>query len=334
MKKISICIPCYNEEGNVYEMYLAVTREMEKLKRDYDYEIIFSDNDSEDHTQMILRDLAQNDKHVKVIINLRNFGPYPSGWNCYFHASGDAVLSIACDFQSPPELIGEYIRLWEEGSLVVCGQKNKAQENKAVFWLRNLYYRIMRMMSDTVQQERLQGLYLMDRSVVSRLKEAYEPGNDPIFLVMELGYKIRAVPYEQQKRKSGRSSYNVAKYFDTAVTALVNSSYVPLRTATILGAVSSLICFLIGVVYLVYKLLCWNSFNAGMAPMLIGMFFIGSIQLLYIGILGEYIGSILRKISKHPLVVEKETINFDRQQEDKDMQEENDEDIYYSGNRN
>lgn len=312
MKKISICICCFNEEGNVYEMYLAVSKEAAKLGKDYDYEIIFSDNDSVDSTRSILKDIAEKDRHVKVIFNTRNFGPNRSGWNCLFHATGDAIVTLVCDFQTPPELVSELVRLWESGNLVVCGQKVKSRENKFKYFLRNIFYKIIQGMSDIPQYDNLAGLFLVDKKILEVLRMTYEPDTTFRFLIAELGYKIKIVPYEQQKRKAGKSSYNLARYFDFAVTSLVNTSFLPLRLATIAGTVASGVCFLTGVIYLIYKLTHWYSFDVGVAPLLIGMFFIGSIQLLFIGIVGEYVGAVLRKISKNPLVVEEETLNFDK----------------------
>jgi len=310
MKKISICICCYNEEGNVYEMYAAVTAQMLRFNGIYDYEIIFSDNDSKDNTRSILRKIAKEDKHVKVIFNTRNFGPNRSGWNCTFRATGDAVIGIVCDFQTPPELIPEWIHCWEEGNLVVCGQKKKSKENIIKNFMRQIFYGIIKLLSDVPQYDNLVGLTLLDKEVMEVIRETYEPDVELRFLLAELGYKIKIIQYEQQERKSGKSSYNISRYFDFAISALVNTSWVPLRLATVTGFLASAICFLLGIVYLIYKLTHWETFSMGIAPLLIGMFFIGSIQLLFIGMLGEYIGSVLRKISKNPLVVEEETINF------------------------
>ncbi len=311
IKKISVTIPCYNEEENVYEMYAAVTELMQRYDGIYDYEILFSDNDSTDGTRAILRNIAEEDRHVKVIMNARNFGPERSGWNSMFRAAGDVVVNIPCDFQAPPELILQGIKLWEEGSLIVCGQKRKSRENKIKFFLRQVFYGIIKLMSDVKQYDNLTGLILMDRTIMEAVRAAYEPGDEFRFLIADLGYKIRILQYEQQKRRAGKSSYNMARCFDFAITSLVNTSWVPLRLATVAGVLVSAACFLLGVVYFVYKLVHWDTFDAGIAPLLIGMFFIGSVPPLFIGSVGEYVGSVLRKISKDPLVVEEETINFD-----------------------
>ncbi len=310
-KKISICICCYNEEGNVYDMYQAVSKELQKLQKRYDYEILFADNASQDHTRTILRQMAQEDTHVKVILNTRNFGTIRSFWNCFFHAQGDAVLALPCDFQVPPESIPDWIRYWEEGNLLVCGQKIKSKENPLKFFLRKVYYNTIQLMSDIPQYYGLVGLTLVDRKLVEQMRQACEPDVDFRHLVAELGYQIKLVPYEQQNRREGKSSYNLSRYFDFAVTSLVNTSWMPLRVATVAGTAAAGVCFLLGVVYLVYKLVHWYSFDAGMAPLLIGMFFIGSVQLLFIGIVGEYVGAVLRRVKKSPFVVEEETLNFE-----------------------
>ncbi len=311
MKKISVCIVCYNEEGNVYPMYVAVTKQMEKFADRYNYEIIFADNDSKDKTRDILRSIAKNDKHVKVIFNTRNFGPMRSGTNCERRATGDVLVSLPCDFQVPPELIEEYIKFWEEGNLIVSGQKMESEENMFKFFLRKVYYKIIKMFSDIPQYEQLCGLIVMDRKIVDVIRQADEPEMSFRHLIAELGYKMKLVPYKQQKRREGKSSYNLYRYFDFAITSLINTSYLPLRLAVIAGFIMSIICFIISMVYLVYKLTHWDTFNTGMAPVVIGMFFLGSVQLLVLGILGEYIGMILKKLRKYPVVVEEEVINFD-----------------------
>lgn len=311
MKKISVCIPCYNEESNIYPMYVAITEQMDKFTGRYNYEIVFEDNASEDGSKNILRNIAYDDQHVKVIFNTRNFGPSRSGMNCISRATGDIVILIPCDFQVPPALIEEYIAFWEQGNLIVYGQKLESEENKFKFFLRKIYYKIINFFSDIPQYDQLSGLVLLDRNILKTIIKVYEPEISLRHLIPELGYKIKVVPYKQQKRRAGKSSFNIYRYFDFAITSLVNTSYLPLRLFVIGGFFMSIICFLIGIIYLIYKLSHWSSFNTGTAPILIGMFFIGSIQMFFIGILGEYIGAILRKISKHPLVIEEETINLD-----------------------
>lgn len=311
MKKISVCIACYNKEENVFPMYTAITEQMKKFIDRYDYEIIFEDNDSKDGTRNILRKIAGNDKHVKVIFNTRNFGPNRSGMNCLFRATGDVAISLPCDFQVMPELIESYLPFWEQGNFIVCGQKLESDENRFKFFLRKIYYKIIKIFSDIPQYEQLCGLTIIDRTIINVIKQTYEPEVAFRHLIAELGYKIKLIPYKQEKRRAGKSSYNMYRYFDFAITSLINTSFMPLRIFVVLGLLSSILCLLIGIIYFAYKLTHWYSFDAGIAPVIIGMFFIGSVQLFFMGILGEYIGSILRKISKYPMVVEEEVINFD-----------------------
>lgn len=309
MKKVSVCIPCYNEEKNVVTAYERVKKVME-TQDNYEWEIIFEDNASKDDTVSILRELAASDERVKVILNTRNFGPYRSAKNCCFSATGDAVVSVACDMQDPPELIPEFLKYWEQGYPLVLGQKLSSKENPVKYKLRSLYYKIIKTFSDVPQTEQITGFGVVDRKVWQQIKELDEPEMAFRNLVAELGYEMKKIPYEQEKRKAGKSSYNVWRYLDFAITSLVRTSFVPLRLATIMGMFCAFVSFIIGVVYLIYKLIYWDSFVVGMAPLVIGIFFLGSIQLFFIGLLGEYIGVILRKVTKRPIVVEKERINF------------------------
>lgn len=312
MKKISICVPCYNEQDNIQLLYETLVSEMKKEKS-YDYEIVFADNASTDNSKTILRNLAAKDSKVKVIFNLRNYGPKRSNSNGFYRSSGDAVITLAADFQDPPELIHSLLRCWEKGDLVVFGQKIVAKEDKLKHGLRTLYYKIIKYFSSINHYEHVSSLFLLDRSVINVIKEVDDPDIDVHHLIEDLGFHVRLVPYTQELRRAGNSSYNVIRYFDFAITELVNTSYVPLRIATVLGTVMSFLSFLVGLLYFIYKLIFWERFDAGLAPILIGIFFLGSVQLMFLGIIGEYIGAILRKITKRPLVLEEETLNFDNE---------------------
>ena len=309
MKKISICVACYNEEANVRAMAMAIVREMEKLPQ-YDYEVIFVDNNSEDNTQKILREVAEYNKKIKVIFNNRNYGPGRSPRNALRHVTGDAIISLPCDFQDPPEMIETFIKHWEDGCLVVYGQKSGSKEGIIKYCLRTIYYKIIAAFSDIPQYEHVSGICLNDRKVLDQLLAADETISFR-YLIAELGYEVKLVPYKQEKRRGGKSSYNVSRYFSHAISSLVISSTGPLRVATVLGLTTSAISFFMGIIYLVYKLLYWERFSAGLAPLVIGMFFFISIQILFIGLLGEYIGAIFKKLTKVPPVIEKELINFD-----------------------
>lgn len=314
MKKISVVTPCFNEEGNVYAMYRTVREVFEKLPM-YEYEHIFIDNKSKDNTARIMKDIAAKDARVKVIINVRNFGPGRSGGYAVLQAMGDAVIGIACDFQDPPELIPRFLELWEKGYKVVLGQKNKSDESKAMFSIRKTYYRIIQVFSEIKQLENVTGFGLYDKCVVDQFRWINDP--DPYFrgTVAELGYEVGLVKYIQPRRRSGVSTYNVFRYLDTAINGLVSTSKAPLRTAIYLGFTMSILSFIIAIAYLIVKFIYWNSFSLGLAPILIGIFFFGSVQMALIGILGEYIGAILLRVTKRPLVVE-ERINFGIQNDD------------------
>lgn len=309
MKKITILVTCYNEEANVGEMAKAIVGEMEKLPK-YDYEVIFADNDSRDDTQKILRKAAEQNNKIKVIFNNRNYGPRKSSRNAYRHATGDAIISLACDFQDPPELINTFIKHWEEGNLAVYGQKTGSKEGKIKYSLRTMYYNIIAAFSDIPQYKHISGISLIDKKILTQLLAADETISFR-HLIAELGYQIKLVPYIQELRKGGKSSYNTGKYFSFALNSVVTTSTVPLRIATVVGCITAALSFLVGMIYLVYKLIYFDQFSVGIAPIVIGIFFLGSIQILFIGLLGEYIGAIYKKLSKVPPVIEKELINFD-----------------------
>ena len=309
MKHISVMTPCYNEEGNIMNIYQAVKAQFDKLPQ-YTYEHIFIDNCSTDRSREILRALAKQDKNVKVILNARNFGPNRSGTYGMFQGTGDALICIVCDLQDPPDMIPVFLEKWEEGYKVVMGQKTKSKENPLMFQVRKLYYKIMSALSETEHLENVTGYGLFDKEVLDMIQWMDDP--DPYIrgLVTQLGYKYCLVEYTQQQRTSGKSSYNFNKYFDFAITGLTHVSKKPLRIATLLGFAMSGISLVRAGVYLIMKLVHWYDFDMGTAPILIGMFLLGSIQLAFIGVIGEYIGAILTKVTKRPMVVEEERINF------------------------
>ncbi len=312
MKTISLFTPCYNEEGNVYALYKKVTEVMKNLP-EYEYEYIFIDNASTDNTQNILRKMAKEDKRVKVIFNVRNFGPSRSGSYGFFQTSGDVSICLACDFQDPPELIPEFIRKWEEGYKVVWGKKLDSEESKLMYAFRLLYYKIVKSMAESVQYDNVTGFGLYDKEVMDLLRNSNDPTPNFRNLIGEYGYEVGMVEYHQPKRKAGKSSYNFFKYYSVAVNSLITTSRIPLRVATFLGTIVAGLSFAVGVVYFVLKLIFWNSFSFGIAPLVSGLFFLGAVQLLFIGVLGEYIGEILVRQMNRPLVVEKERINFEEQ---------------------
>lgn len=302
--------PCYNEEGNIQNIYQEVKKQFDGLPQ-YTYEHIFIDNCSNDMSRQILREMANKDKNVKVILNARNFGPNRSGTYGMLQATGDALICIVCDLQDPPEMIPIFLQKWEEGYKVVMGQKTKSKENFLMFQVRKLYYKIMELLSETEHLENVTGYGLYDKEVLKTIRWMDDP--DPYIrgLVTELGYKWCLVEYTQRKREKGKSSYNFNSYFDFAITGLTHVSKKPLRIVTLAGISMSVASFIFAIIYLVMKLIYWDSFEMGMAPVLIGMFLLGSGQLACIGVIGEYIGAILTRITKRPMVIEEERINFE-----------------------
>lgn len=311
MKHISVMTPCYNEEGNIRNIYNAVKEQFDKMPQ-YTYEHIFIDNYSTDNSRKILRELAAEDSNVKVILNARNFGPNRSGSYGMLQGTGDALICIVCDLQDPPEMIPTFLQKWEEGYKVVLGQKTKSKENPLMFQVRKLYYKIMEKLSETEHLTNVTGYGLFDKEVLDMIKWMDDP--DPYIrgLVTQLGYKWCLVEYTQQERTSGKSSYNFNRYFDFAITGLTHVSKKPLRIVTLVGLIMSAISFVIAFIYLVFKLVHWYEFDMGTAPILIGVFLFGSVQLACLGVIGEYIGAILTKVTKRPMVVEEERINFDK----------------------
>jgi glycosyltransferase involved in cell wall biosynthesis len=311
LKKISVVTPCYNEEANIAALYEHVKAQFDLLKDKYEYEHIFIDNDSKDASRSILRDLASKDKNVKVIFNLKNFGWSRSPFYALQQAKGDAVIRLACDFQDPPELIPELLKQWEEGHYVVVGIKNKSKENPIMRWVRNGYYNLIRKMSETEHISNFTGFGLYDQQFVDQvLRKIDDPYPYLRGIVAEYSANRGVVYFTQPKRKGGKSSSNFYKLYDFAMLGFVNHTKVPLRLATFIGFTVAVVSFLVALFYLIYKLVYWDSFELGLAPMVVGIFFFFSVQLIFTGILGEYIGAIFTEVRKRPLVIEKERINF------------------------
>ena len=306
---ISIVTPCYNEEGNAREMYEAIRAIFAGLTQ-YRYEHIFIDNASKDGTPRILRELAAGDANVKVILNARNFGHVRSGYYALLQTSGEAVIALACDFQDPPELIPEFLRRWTAGSKVVLGVKESSDESGLFYAVRDRYYRTLARIADIELVRQSTGFGCFDKSVIEALRRIDDPY--PYFrgLIAEIGHEPSLVPYRQPARQRGLSSQNFYTLYDLAFLGIVNHSKVPLRLATMTGFASAAISLLVALCYLIYKLLFWTQFTLGIAPILIGFFFLTSVQLFFIGIVGEYIGSIYTHVRHHPHVFEKDRINF------------------------
>jgi glycosyltransferase involved in cell wall biosynthesis len=308
MKQISIVTPCYNEEENIYEVYESIATIMSKFE--YEYEHIFIDNASTDTTQEKLRKLASQDKRVKVILNTRNFGHIRSPYYGLLQGSGDAVVILASDLQDPPQRIPDFIQKWEEGFKIVIGVKTSSQESGFFYFLRTAYYRILRILSDVELIEHFTGFGLYDQEVIQILRGFNDPY--PYFrgLIADIGFPIARIPFTQPRRKRGFTKNNFYTLYDMAMLGMTGYTKVPLRLATTVGFLTAMVSFVVGLVYLIYKLLFWQEFVVGSAPIVIGLFFLGSVQLLFLGIVGEYIGAIYTQVMKRPLVIEKERINF------------------------
>lgn len=311
MPLLTIMTPCYNEEGNVREVYRQVKAAMESIPG-YDYDHLFIDNASTDKTVEILRELAAADKRVRVIVNTRNFGHVRSPYHAFLQARGDAVMGCAADLQDPPELIPQFVEKWQEGYKVVIGIKQGSKESWLMSRTRTFYYRLVgRLSSDVALVHNFTGFGLYDREVVEQFRSTNE--QYPYFrgLVSDFGYERAEVQFKQPARTSGRTKNNFFSLYDIAMLGVTNHSKVPLRLATMAGFAISVLSLLVAFGYLIAKLLFWDQLQVGVAPLLIGIYFFGAVQLFFIGVLGEYIGAIHTQVHKRPLVVERERINFE-----------------------
>ena len=317
MKKISIMIPCYNEEENVVPMSEAVTELFEKELPQYDYEILFIDNASTDNTRPLLREICKRNPKVKVIMNAKNFGQFNSPFHGMLQTTGDCTITMVCDFQDPIELIPKYLKEWENGYKIVIGIKSKSKENPFIYHMRSLYYKFVKKFSDVEQIEHFTGSGLYDKDFLEVLRNLHDPTPFLRGIVAELGFKIKKIEYEQPKRRAGKTHNNFWTLYDAAMLSITSYTKIGLRVATFIGMIVALISLGIGLVYLIMKLIWWDRFSAGMAPMLIGVFFIGSLQLFFIGLIGEYVMNMNKRLMNRPLVVEEERINFEEEPKEK-----------------
>jgi glycosyltransferase involved in cell wall biosynthesis len=309
MKTISLVSSCYNEELNLKPLVEEVFSITAKFPQ-YNWEYIIIDNCSTDNSANVLRDLAALDKRIKVILNTRNFGYIRSPFHAILQSRGDAAIALASDLQDPPELIPKFIEAWESGYKVVAGIKNESEEAALFFLARKFYYNILTKLSETVLLKNFTGFGLYDKVIVDHLRDLNDPY--PYFrgLISELGFPVAKIQFKQPLRKRGFSKSNFLNLYDVAMLGLTSHTKIPLRLSTMLGFTLSIFSLTTSFVYLILKLILWNSFVMGQAPRVIGMFFIGSVQLMFIGVLGEYIGAIHTKVSALPLVIESERINF------------------------
>jgi polyisoprenyl-phosphate glycosyltransferase len=310
MKKISILVPCYNEEENVVAMAQAIRSTLCSSLGRYDWELVFIDNCSTDNTRPLIRGLCANDKRIKAILNARNFGQFNSPYYGMCQVTGDCVIVICCDFQDPVELIPVFVSEWEKGSKIVSGIKATSKENRVLRLLRTIYYKLIRKMSSVEQIEHFTGFGLYDRSFIEILKNLNDPTPFLRGIVAELGYRRKDIAYEQPRRRAGKTHNNWYTLYDAAMLSFTSYTKIGLRLATILGSIFAFISAIIALIYLVLKLIYWERFPAGMAPLLIGLFLFSSVQLFFIGLVGEYIMGINARVMNRPLVIEEERLNF------------------------
>ena len=310
-KTISIMVPTYNEEENVVLMYEALKNIFQKELKKYNYEILFIDNKSQDKTRTLIREICAKDKNVKAIFNAQNFGQFNSPYYGLISTTGDCTVSVAADFQDPVEMIPKFVKEWENGYKIVIGIKNKSEESKIVYALRSLYYKMIKKFSEVEQIEHFTGFGLYDKDFIEVLKNLDDP--DPYLrgIVAELGFERKEIPFTQPKRQRGKSSNNWYRLYDAAMLGITSYTKIGLRLATIVGFIISFLSVFVALIYLVLKLCNWNSFQAGIAPIIIGVFLLGGMQIFFIGFLGEYILNINQRIMHRPLVVVEEKLNFE-----------------------
>ncbi|MGJ7548710.1 glycosyltransferase family 2 protein [Pseudomonas alloputida] len=308
-KLISIVTPCYNEEANIDELYQRIVEVMSRL--DYDYEHVFIDNCSTDGSHAKLRALAAQDKRVKLIFNARNFGHIRSPYHALLQVNGDCAVLIASDLQDPPEMIEEFVKKWEEGFKTVMAVKPESEESRMMFLVRRAYYRFVTRISEVPLVQNATGAGLFDRAVLDILKKIDDPY--PYFrgLLCEIGFPIATVPFKQPRRQRGITKNNFYTLYDIAMLGITNHSKVPLRLMVMGGGLLAGLSLLAAFAFLLAKLVFWNSFQMGIAPLLISLFFFSSVQILFLGMLGEYLGSVHTQMRNMPLVVEAERVNFD-----------------------
>jgi len=309
MKKITIVSACYNEEDNLDELVSRVFAVTQKFPH-YDWDMLLIDNCSTDRSPEILRRLAAADRRIKVIFNTRNFGHIRSPYHAMLEARGDAMIYLASDLQDPPELMADFIPQWEGGFKVVAAIKNESEESPLFFLARKAYYSAIARLSDVDLLRNFTGFGLYDQVVVQHMRQLEDPYPYQRGIIAELGFPIARVNFVQPRRKRGLTKNNFYTLYDIAMLGFTSHTKVPLRLATMCGFALSLLSFGVGLGYMLLKLIFWRDFPIGLAPVVVGLFFLGSVQLMFIGILGEYIGAIHTKVTKHPLVVERERLNF------------------------
>jgi len=311
VKFLSVVSGCYNEEDNVRELYERITRVFAEELPEYSYELILIDNCSQDKTVEVLRGICREDRRVKLIVNNRNFGHIRSGYHVNLQAKGDAVIAMASDLQDPPEMIPQFVRKWEAGYKIALAQTTTREESPLFFLVRKAYYNLVNRLSDVPLVKNVTGFGIYDRCVIEEIRKIGDPYPYYRGLICDLGYEQALIPFNKPARKRGFTKSNLYTLYDMAMLGFVNHSKVPLRLAIFSAFCIGAASFLVGMAYLVYKLLFWSRFEAGTAPVVIGLFFLGAVQLFFIGIIGEYVGAIHTQVLRRPPVIEKERINFD-----------------------
>lgn len=311
MKLISVVTPCYNEEGNVEELYARVKNVMNSELPLYGYEHIFIDNASTDGTVNKLKKIANNDKNVKLIINSRNYGHMRSPVHGMFQANGDVIISMVSDLQDPPEMIPQFVQKWQEGSDIVLAIKQSSEENGIMFFLRKSYYRMLSRLSEIEIFQNYTGFGLYSRKAMEAIKQLKDPY--PFFrgMVAEVGFKVTKINYDQPVRLRGVTKNNFYSLYDIGILGIISNSKIPLRVAIFAGVFFGALSLLVGLGYFFAKLLFWDTMSLGVAPLIIMSSFMFSAVLFFIGVVGEYIGAIYTQVLNRPLVFEEERINFD-----------------------
>ncbi len=304
-------IPCYNEEENARPIYEAVRDEIQNKLPQYNYEILFIDNKSKDRTREVIREICAEDKNVKAIFNAKNFGQFNSPYYGLLQTTGDCTITICADFQDPVELIPQFVREWEKGYKIVIGKKTKSKENPLLYWLRGCYYKLIKKMSSIEMIEQFTGFGLYDSSFVQTLRELRDPIPFIRGIVAELGPERKEIEYTQPKRRAGKTHNNFYSLFDAAMLSFTCYTKGGLRIAEFFGFGVAVVSFLLGFLYLLAKLISWDSFSAGYAPTMIAIFFMGGVQLAFMGFLGEYVMTMNTRLMNRPLVVEEERLNFE-----------------------
>lgn len=310
MKKISILVPTFNEEENIKPLCAELINIFSGKLSDYDYEILIIDNYSQDRTREHILELCATNKKIRAIFNAKNFGHIRSPFHGMLQTTGDCTIVMCADFQDPPEMIINFVREWEKGSKVVIGKKKNSYENPLIYLLRSFYYKLIKQISDTEQVEHFTGFGLYDKTFVGVLRQLDDPMPYMRGIVAELGFNRMEIEYVQQIRRFGRTKNNWYTLYDMAMLGITSYSKMVMRLATIFGFIISGLSFAVAMYYLIMKLIYWDKFPFGTAPIIISIFFLGSIQLFFIGFLGEYILNINTRVMKRPLVVEEKRINF------------------------